>query len=471
MFGYGDAGEIVGRPVELLFARGEGKTPPPEMTTNPAGKPAPSSYEARGLRKDGARKEVQVWETEIDYQGEPALLGFVLDISEAKALRSQLLQSQKMEAIGTLAGGIAHDFNNLLFPILVNTEMILENLPPDSPLNRPMTRVFKACERAIDLVKQILVFSRKEERELSPVRLTPLIDDSLRLLRSSLPATIEMRQHLDSTNDTVLADLTQIQQVLINLVTNASHALGDREGVIDISLCEVDGDEARGVLPPNLGPGPYLQLTVKDNGHGMDAATKERILDPYFTTKKPGEGTGLGLAVVHGIVKRHKGAITVESEPGKGSSFHIFLPRAEGVALKETRDSVPLPLGRERILLVDDEAEIVATLKQMLESLGYRVTAFTGSAAALETFRTQPEDFDLVITDQTMPHLTGEELAGKMLGLRPDLPIILCTGFSEAVFPEMAGDMGIREIIIKPISTRVMAETIRRVLAPKHDLS
>jgi CheY-like chemotaxis protein len=235
--------------------------------------------------------------------------------------------------------------------------------------------------------------------------------------------------------------------------------------VIDISLRELDGDQTRGVVPPNLGPGPYLQLTVKDNGHGMDADTRERIFDPYFTTKKSGEGTGLGLAIVHGIIKRHGGAISVESELGKGSSFHIFLPRWEGQASPETEEPTTLPQGRERVLLVDDEAEIVATIQAMLESLGYQVSAFTSSAAALDTFRAHPEDFDLVITDQTMPHLTGEELARELVDLRPDLPIIICTGFSETISPEKARAKGFREFLIKPIASRVMAHTIRRALA------
>lgn len=466
MFGYAHSWEIVGQPVDLLVAREERQIPQPEQPANHPGKPAPYSYEAKCYKKDGSSFEVQVWQTEIEYQGAPAILDFVLDISEAKALRGQLLQAQKMEAMGTLAGGIAHDFNNILFPILVNTEMTLETLAPESPLKRRMERVFQACERAIDLVKQILSFSRREERELSPVRLTPIIDDTLKFLRASLPATIEMHKHLENDADTVLADPTQIQQVLINLYTNAAFALRDRGGVIDISLQQVDSDKARGVLPPDLGPGSYLQLTVTDNGQGMEHATIERILDPYFTTKKPGEGTGLGLAVVHGIIKRHGGAIAVESALGKGSSFHIFLPRAEEEALKKTRAPIPLLHGQERILLVDDEPDIVTALKQMLEGLGYRVSAFTGSEAALQSFKLRPGDFDLVITDQTMPHLTGEELAREMLSLRPDLPIILCTGFSEAVSPEKVRDLGIKEFILKPIATRVMAETIRRALAP-----
>jgi PAS domain S-box-containing protein len=473
MFGYRDAGEIIGWPVALgpLFAPDASVISPEKMAANPQGKEAPSSYEGLGLKEDGAWMEVQVWQTEIDYQGAPATLDFILDISEAKALRSQLLHAQKMEAIGTLAGGIAHDFNNILLPILINAEMVQEDLPLDSPLRQKMGRVIKACQRAIDLVKQILAFSRHEERGLSPVSLTATIEDSLRLLRSTLPATIEIRQHLECEGDTVLADLTQIQQVLINLCTNAAHAIGDRGGVIDISLKEVDAETARFSIPQNLEPGRWLQLTVKDNGPGMDPAIMERIFDPYFTTKKPEEGTGLGLAVVHGIVKKHGGVISVDSEPGKGSVFHIFLPRAEAEAITEDASLMPLPQGRERILLVDNDPEIVATLQQLMEQLGYQVTTQTDSIEALRCFRTRPDDFDLVITDQTMPKLTGVDLAREILDLRPEIPVILCTGFSGAVSREKARVMGIREFLIKPIANRVIAETIRRALKPKQDLS
>jgi len=473
MFGYREAGEIIGWPVALgpLFAPDASIISPGKMAANPQGKEAPSSYEALGLKEGGAWMEVQVWQTEIDYQGAPATLDFILDISEAKALRSQLLHAQKMEAIGTLAGGIAHDFNNILLPILINAEMVQEDLPLDSPLRQKMARVIKACQRAIDLVKQILAFGRHEERGLSPVSLTATIEDSLRLLRSTLPATIEIRQHLECEGDTVLADLTQIQQVLINLCTNAAHAIGDRGGVIDISLKEVDAETARFSIPQNLEPGRWLQLTVKDNGPGMDPAIMERIFDPYFTTKKPEEGTGLGLAVVHGIVKKHGGVISVDSEPVKGSVFHIFLPRAEAEAIPEDASLMPLPQGRERILLVDNDPEIVVTLQQLMEQLGYQVTTQTDSIEALRCFRTRPDDFDLVITDQTMPKLTGEDLGREILDLRPEIPVILCTGFSEAVSREKAGAVGIREFLIKPIATRVMAETIRRALQPKQDLS
>lgn len=467
MFDYEDPGELVGRPVDLLFAPDARGIYREVQEAGLAGQPAPLSYEARGLKKDGARLDVQVWQTEIDYQGEPARLDFILDLSEAKSLRSQLLQAQKMDAIGTLAGGIAHDFNNILFPILVNAEMVLEGLVPHSPLRQRLERVIKACQRAIDLVKQILAFSRKEERELAPVRLTKIIEDSLKLLRASLPATIEMRKNLDCAADVVLADATQIQQVLVNLYTNAAHALKDREGVIEISLTDVEAGTSQTTLRADLSPGPYVQMTVRDNGQGMDPATLPRIFDPYFTTKKPGEGTGLGLAMAHGIIKRHRGAITVDSEPGKGSSFHVFLPRVEAEALTETKESLPLPQGRERILLVDDEAEIIRVVRQMLERLGYRVVALTSSLEALDTFRARAEEFDLVITDQTMPHLTGADLAREMLKLRPDLPIILCTGYSDLVSSEKAKDLGIREFIIKPIATRVMAETIRRALTAK----
>ncbi len=412
---------------------------------------------------------------------------------ERKKVQAQLQQAQKMEAIGTLAGGIAHDFNNILSLIIGYTELTLNDLPEDSRAQDNMNKVFKAGERARDLVKQILAFSRYAEQEQKPVQIHLIVKEALKLLRSSLPATIEIRQNITSTG-MVLADPTQIHQVIMNLCTNAYHAMREKGGVLEVSLQNVSiGDfgfrpseigstfHGAGIsefedkekqsafrIPQseiNLDPGSYIKLTAKDTGEGMDKAVMERVFDPYFTTKEKTGGTGMGLAVVYGIVKSHGGAITVYSEPGKGSIFNVFLPRIESAeAVAKPEKITPLPMGKEQILFVDDEPFIVDIGKGMLEHLGYTVVTRTSSIEALEAFKAQPNKFDLVITDMTMPKMTGDELAKELMRIKPNSPIIICTGFSEKITEEKARAMGIRRLIMKPIVQREMAKAIREAL-------
>ncbi|MCD6334697.1 MAG: response regulator [Candidatus Latescibacteria bacterium] len=384
------------------------------------------------------------------------------EIEERKQVEKQLRQAQKMEAIGTLAGGIAHDFNNILAVILGFTEIAL-NMPEDTRTQHWLKQVLKAGERAKELVQQILAFSRETEQERKPVRITPILKETLKLLSASLPATIEIREDV-AASGTILGDPTQIHQVLMNLCTNAAYAMREEGGVLTVSQSDVELDVEAAARYPNLPPGSYLRLIVSDTGHGMDRAVMERIFDPYFTTKEPNEGTGLGLSVVHGIVQSYGGVITVDSEPGKGTSFHVVLPRIDREDTPKAETFAPLPTGNERILFIDDEEMLVEMGQEMLESLGYDVVALTNNLEALETFRAQPDRFDLVITDQTMPHKTGAELARELLRIRPDIPIILCTGFSEIITEKQAEATGIRRFLMKPILRREMAQTIRDLL-------
>jgi len=384
------------------------------------------------------------------------------EIEERKQVEKQLRQAQKMEAIGTLAGGIAHDFNNILAVILGFTEIAL-NMPEDTRTQHWLKQVLKAGERAKELVQQILAFSRETEQERKPVRITPILKETLKLLSASLPATIEIREDV-AASGTILGDPTQVHQVLMNLCTNAAYAMREEGGVLTVSQSDVELDVEAAARYPNLPPGSYLRLIVSDTGHGMDRAVMERIFDPYFTTKEPNEGTGLGLSVVHGIVQSYGGVITVDSEPGKGTSFHVVLPRIDREDTPKAETFAPLPTGNERILFIDDEKMLVEMGQEMLESLGYDVVALTNSLEALETFRAQPDRFDLVITDQTMPHKTGAELARELLRIRPDIPIILCTGFSEIITEKQAEATGIRRFLMKPILRREMAQTIRDLL-------
>lgn len=386
---------------------------------------------------------------------------------ERKQLEAQLRQAHKMESIGTLAGGIAHEFNNIIGIIIGNTEIALyENMKGYSSQHN-LEEVLNACLRAEEVVKQILTFSRQSEQEKGPLQVSLVLQEALHLLHATLPTTIEIRKKIYSQFGTILADPTQIQQVLMNLCTNAAHAMCEDSGVLEVRLVNLYIDADVAAQYPDLNPGPYVRLTVSDTGHGMEPEIIERIFDPYFTTKKPDEGTGMGLAVVHGIVKSHGGTITVESKVGEGTTFHIYFPRIERELTSKTEAPEHFLMGNERVLFVDDEQAIVDMGKQMLEALGYKVVAKTSSTEALDAFRAHPDKFDIVITDQTMPHITGEMLAKKLMRIRHDIPIILCTGYSEAITEEKAKAMGIREFVMKPIVTRDIAETIRNVLDEK----
>ncbi len=399
-----------------------------------------------------------------------AVIGVGRDISdrkkaeeEKKELESRLRQAVKMEAIGTLAGGIAHDFNNILGAIMGYTELSMFTAEKGSQLEGHLREVLNATNRAKDLVQQILTFSRQTEQQLIPIQIGLIVKEALKLLRASLPSTIDIHQEIKS-NGLVMADSTQIHQVMMNLCTNAGHAMAKKGGVLEVRLVDIELDTGFTAIHPDLKPGQYLQLTVSDTGHGMTSEVLSQIFDPFFSTKEKGEGTGLGLSVVHGIVKSHGGAIHAYSVPGKGTTMKVYLPAIEKKAEVNIRAAKRLPLGSERVLFVDDEQALVDVGRQILEKLGYRVTTRNNSKEALTLFRSQPEMFDLVITDQTMPNMTGEELAKELISLRPDIPVIICTGFSAKVNEEKVCKMGIKALLMKPLIMQEMAETIRNVL-------
>ena len=428
------------------------------------------NFEWEHIHKDGSLFAVDVNLNMVELSDGAHIQAIVRDITEQKKaekerrqLQKQLVQVQKMEAIGTLAGGIAHDFNNILSAIIGFTEISLRDAPDKSKLKDNLQRVLNAGIRASDLVKQILTFSRQTEREVKPVQIKSITKEALKLIRASLPATIEVRQNIQSEAP-IMADPTQIHQIIMNLCTNAAHAMQAPGGKLDVSLTDVMLDDEFSKANADIVPGAYVKLTVADTGHGLSPEAKDRIFDPFFTTKKPGEGTGLGLSVVHGIVKDCGGLITVESMTGKGSNFHVFLPIIDTGTSEKVVTRVPLPTGTERVLFVDDEPNQVDIGKQVLKLLGYRVTGRTSSLEALKLFRQNPDAFDLVVTDMTMPKMTGDELAQKMLAVKPDLPIIISTGYSEKITPAKAKALGIKEMIMKPAVVEEIATTIRRVL-------
>ena len=377
----------------------------------------------------------------------------------------QLQQVLKIQAIGTLAGGIAHDFNNILFPIVGYTELTMDEVPEDSVAHNNLAEVLKAAHRAKGLVQQILTFSRQSGQERKPIKVQSIIKEALNLLRASIPASIDIIHKIDDDGRPVMGDATQIHQVIMNLCTNAYHAMQDKGGTLEVILSEVDIGYEETIEKIGMQPGKHLQLLVKDEGCGMDAAVLSRIFEPYYTTKEQGKGTGLGLSVIHGIVKNHRGDIIVASLPGKGTTFKVYFPIIEDADIvTEFEPSNGAAKGSERILLIDDEEQIVSMEQQMLENLGYQVTARTDSIEALSEFSKQPQNFDLVITDMTMPHMTGDELAQKLLDIKPDIPVILCTGFNEDITEEKAMSMGIQKFVMKPVIKNDLATTIRTVL-------
>ena len=421
------------------------------------------------LHKDGSQVPVEINTTTL-LDAEGKLLGRVSvlrDISKRKSLEAHLLQAQRLESIGILAVGIAHDFDNILSIIRGFTNIAIHKVPEKSRAKQNLDGALRGVQRAADLVKQIIAFSRQSKPERRPVLVSSIAEDALGLLRASLPSTIEICFDLKADGSgTVYADPTQIHQVLMNLCTNAAHAMREKGGILEVRISEVGMDAAALAEFPDISSGDYLRMTISDTGEGMSPEVIDRIFDPYFSTKERGEGTGLGLSVVHGIVKSHGGAITVHSKPLEGTTFHTYLPLMDYKAEPEEQviPYEPLIGGNERILFVDDEEDMVFLARQLLESLGYGVDTRTTGVEALALFRAQPDRFDLVITDMRLPGMTGERLAENIKKIRRDTPIILCTGFGEDISKERARKMGIREILLKPLVNIDLTKTIRKVL-------
>jgi PAS domain S-box-containing protein len=443
------------------------------------GTKGPQIYETTFQNADGVRRQVLFHKATFRNQDGSlgGIVGAMEDITERKHaeeerthMEAQLRQAQKMEALGTLAGGIAHDFNNILAIIIGYTEIAQSDMAGAGRVGADLQEVLTAARRAKDLVRQILAFSRRGEQEKMVVQVGLIVKEAMKMLRASLPSTIDFKMNVAS-KAVVMADPTQIHQVLMNLCTNAAHAMREAGGVLEVSLTDVRL-EPESIRPHSgLEPGLHVKLVVTDTGHGIDPAIMDRIFDPFFTTKEQGAGTGLGLSVVHGIVRSLGGAIGVESVPGKGAVFNVLLPAMESAGVAEPVEAEPLPRGRERILFVDDEPALARATKQMLQRLGYEVDCRASPIEALEAFRLHSKEkpFDLVITDMTMPHLSGADLARELIRLQPGLPVILCTGFSEKMNAERARSLGIKGFLLKPVLLNELAVTIRKVLGePEH---
>ncbi len=425
-------------------------------------------FESAQISKEGEIIPVEGSSRVVEYDKTEAVITTYRDIRERKKaeeerekLQSQIRQFQKMESIGTLAGGIAHDFNNILYPIIGYTQMTMDEVPKESVAKANLDQILKASYRARDVVRQILTFSRQGDQQRKPLKIQYIVKESLKLLRATLPATITIRQSVRDCGP-ILADSGQMHQVIMNLCINGFQSMKET-GELSIDLSETEHCSADIAVCP--GVRRCLKLSVSDTGHGMTDEIMERIFDPYFTTKRKGKGTGLGLSVVHGIVKNHGGDIVIQSDLAKGTTFHVYLPLLPDTPLEDERIPPELvPRGDESVLLVDDEAQIVEMGKQMLEKLGYKITALISSLEALETFRRDPDAYDVVIADTTMSDMTGIGLSQSILHIRPDMPIILCTGYSDFATEERAKEIGVREFVMKPMARSEIARAIRRAL-------
>jgi signal transduction histidine kinase/ActR/RegA family two-component response regulator len=391
---------------------------------------------------------------------------FVISRSIARTINSyaiKLEQAQKMESIGTLAGGIAHDFNNILFPILGYSEMLLEDLPEDSSVRSSLNEINSGALRAKDLVQQILTFARHEKSDMKLMKMQPIIKEALKLIRSTIPTTIEIKQNINPKCGIIKADPTRIHQIIMNLSTNAYHAMEDTGGELKVGLKEIELAKSD-LMSPDMKPGAYALLTIADQGTGMDTDLTKKIFDPFFTTKGKNKGTGMGLSVVHGIVKSMNGAIHVYSELGIGSEFKVYFPLEKHSFTEQNSQTKPTKGGTENILLVDDEKSILLMEKSLLRRMGYRVTTCINSIEALEIFNSNPDQFDLVISDMAMPGLPGYKLAVELMKTQPDIHILLCTGFSDGLSKEKTASLGIKGFLMKPIAMKDLAHKIREVL-------
>jgi len=398
----------------------------------------------------------------------------IRDITEDKRagkekiqLETQLKQAQKMESIGTLAGGIAHDFNNIMAIILGNTELALDDVPKWNSAHSSLEEIKKASLRAKNIVKQLLSFSRKTDQKLQPIQITSVIKDALKFLRSTIPTTINIHRDIQTTEETILADPTQINQIIMNLCINASQAMEQTGGDLNVTVAKVILDNNSAKDYPDLKSGDHVKIMISDTGPGIDPEIIGQIFDPYFTTKEVSKGSGMGLSIVHGIVKSHSGTIAVDSSQGKGTKFIIFFPLATEKPMVEAQTIHDIPRGNETILFVDDELSITKMVQRMFERLGYKVETTTTPRDALERFSLNPDNFDLVITDMTMPQMTGVKLAKKLMDIREDIPIIVCAGHSTLVNEEKAKELSLAAYIMKPIDMQETAQTIRKVLDKK----
>ena len=463
LFGATSAAELLGRPMLDLVHPDCRESVAARMQALDARQSVPLASHTY-LRRDGRAVDVEVSAVALHYRDGDGALVFARDVTEQRAMETRLVQAQKMEAIGTLAGGIAHDFNNILGVIVGNAEILDFSEGFSDAGRQSLKQILAASRRAKDLVRQILAFSRHSRQEKLLISLKPVLKETLGFLRASLPTSIELQHVIAADAGSVVADPTQIQQVVMNLCANAGQAMEEDGGVLRIELGNAALGEQDVRADPEAEPGDFVVLTVADTGRGMEPGVLERIFEPFFTTKGPEKGTGLGLSVVHGIVKSHGGIIRVYSEPGRGTTFKVFLPRAEGGEEFETVSGRPMPVGSERILLVDDERTLAELGHQMLSELGYRVETRTAPLEALAAFKAAPEKYDLVITDLAMPQMTGLKLARRLAEIRPDVPIILCSGFSDQTDEANARAIGVRAFLFKPLLMRELAEAVRQAL-------